>query len=294
MASGARWIAAILLVACPSRGAQIEGQLRHDGRRRGYVVHVPAGVGVEKPAPLVIVLHGGFGQGKGALEMTRFDAAADRHKFIAAAPNGVSRSWNAGRCCGPAMKNKVDDAGFLSALIDKLSKDFRIDPKRVYATGMSNGAMMSYRLACELSGRIAAIGPVAATMQTAACSPSRPVPVIHFHGTSDPRAPYAGGPAGGGFTKPRVDSSVADVMEFWRKADRCSGKGKETFRRGAAGCVSYAPCAGGAEVLQCTIAGGGHSWPGGPPHLPRILGTPSPDIDATEEIWRFFAAHPLP
>ena len=138
--------------------------LEFGGRTRNYLVHPPKGYDGKSSLPLVLVLHGAIQGATNVERMSGMSAKADKENFLAVYPNGTSGSglaptWNAGACCGYAQMNKVDDVGFLRALIDRLEHDYPIDPKRVFATGISNGGMMSYRLACEMADRIAAVAP---------------------------------------------------------------------------------------------------------------------------------------
>lgn len=195
------------------------------------------------------------------------------------------------------MRQRVDDVGFVRQLLDELARIVNVDPQRVYATGYSNGAMMSYRLASELSDRIAAIAPVAGPMGTANCKPTRPVPVIHFHGTNDRLAPFEGGVVSFGFTQ--VDFySVEHSIQTWVKANGCPEKplvtdepdkaddGMTVKRR------VYGPGKQGAEVVLVIVEGGGHTWPGRAPRQ-RVQGASTRDISANDLIWKFFQKHPL-
>src|SRR5208282_2572641 len=163
---------------------------------RTYLLHLPPVYDGKRLLPLVIVLHGGGGNAPGAVRMTGFSEKADKGGFVVVYPNGSGRlktrllTWNSGNCCGYALDNNVDDVGFIRALIDELVKTRSIDPKRVYATGMSNGGMMTYRLGCELSDKIAAIAPVAGALSVENCQPTNPVSVIIFHGTADEHVLY--------------------------------------------------------------------------------------------------------
>jgi polyhydroxybutyrate depolymerase len=188
----------------------------------------------------------------------------------------------------------VDDVAFVRDLLDEIEARYCIDPKRVYATGMSNGGFLSHRLACEVSDRIAAVAPVAGVLgiPPESCNPGRPVPVLHFHGTADPMVPYTGGTPlipqlGVGI----VFRSVANTMSHWRSKNACSGFEKTFYANGDATCVEWPDCAMGAQTALCTIDGGGHTWPGG---VPIPAGKTSTDIDATATMLEFFAAHPLP
>ncbi len=169
-----------------------------DGRYRTYLLHLPSGYNGNDPLAMIIAMHGGFGSAANLQNQSQLSVKADASNFIVVYPEGVKsplkiRTWNAGWCCGWASRTNVNDVGFISALIDTLIEKYAVDAKRVYATGMSNGGFMAYRLACELPDKIAATAPVAASMSMTDCTPSRPVPVIHFHSYLDKNAPYPGG-----------------------------------------------------------------------------------------------------
>ena len=277
--------------------------LQHGGRERTYVLHAPAGAAGKKNLPLVLSLHGGGGNAFLNAQQTGFNAEADRSGFIVVHPNGTGESrpllnsmgrgfmftWNAGSCCGYAKDNKIDDVGFLRAVIADVRRKHSIDPKRIYATGLSNGAMMSYRMACEASDLIAAVGIVAGAQTVAACKPTQPVSVIHIHGTADQNVPLLGGVGAKSYDR-APKPPVLDAIRFWARADGApeqpqtssSGNVRKEVYKGAK-----------AEVVLYTITGGGHSWPGGERML-AILDAPSQDMNATKTLWQFFAAHPKP
>jgi polyhydroxybutyrate depolymerase len=246
------------------------------GMARTARVHVPATYAPTERTPVVINIHGLTGSASGQSTLSHLIAKSDAAGFISVHPEGTGspRSWNAGGCCDPAAANDIDDVGFIEALIDTLEDKLCTDPDRVYAMGLSNGGHMSYRLACELSDRIAAVGPVAGLLHTSPCQPSRPVPVIHVHGTSDSIVGYAYVPA---------------AINFWRGHNGCTSQ-QTTYQQGDATCVTHGGCTGAADVTLCTIAGGGHQWPGGDA-IP-FLGTKSNDLIATDAVWDFFVAHP--
>jgi polyhydroxybutyrate depolymerase len=268
------------------------------GLTRSYVVHVPPRLDPEEPAPVVLALHGATMNGPLMAWFTKLNAKADAAGFIAVYPNGTGRRstyfWNAGRCCGPAAQEKVDDVAFIRALLDELAQAHRIDPKRVFVTGMSNGAMMAYRLASELSDRISAIAAVAGTMATDTCNPTRPVPVLHIHGTEDEYVPFAGGL--GPKSLSRVPHrSVAETVAAWVKANRSNEEpaieelptpvndGTKVTRK------TYRGDKPGAEMQQVTVTGGGHTWPGRPGS--SALGRSSRNVVANDLIWEFFVRH---
>ncbi len=286
----------------PSQPLQSGTQtLQHGNYPRSYELHVPPSLPANQPVALVLVFHGGAGSGKSTERLTNFSAMADQQGFVVAYPDGVGRQWHDQPDTTPEAK-AIDDVGFISALIDRLSQAFRIDSNRVYATGISNGAGLSYRLACELSGKIAAIGPVAGALgvtEVNQCHPDHAVAVIDFHGTGDPVINYNGGTVKLG-KNPPVLLSTPDTIARWRQIDGCPAPGQAQAlpHRDAADTTHVerqlsGSCRAGTAVDAYIIAGGGHTWPGGPQYLPeRAVGKVNKDINATDLIWNFFAQHP--
>jgi len=275
--------------------------LQAGGLDRTYLVHMPAAL-PKGPVPLVVVLHGGAGSAAGAAKQTHFDAEADAGGFIAVYPNGTGRSgflmrradrqglytWNAGNCCGYAQEHEVDDVGFIRALVAEVEKDYSIDSKRIYATGLSNGAMMSYRLACEASDLFAAVGAVSGGIEDPQCSPAQPVSVIHIHGSADENIPLAGGVGKKAWEKEN-HRPIRDSIDFWVKQDGCPAPTEAV--QGDVRIETHAGCKDGTAVMYYIIEGGGHAWPGGE-QMALFLDKPSKALDATDTIWKFFAAHP--
>ena len=280
--------------------------LHHQDLARSYLVRMPPASAANKPLPVVINFHGGGGNAKTQKWYSRMDATADRMGFVVIYPNGSGgvgerfHTWNAGNCCGWAGLYGVDDVGFTLAVLDDLARRTPVDHARIYATGLSNGSMMAYRLAAEASERIAAVAGVAGAMTLAAFSPRLPVPVLHIHSVDDERARYDGGL---GFAVPlgntRVfHASVTDMLTKWLEHNRCpaerraappiAGGGVDTGH--SATRFTWAPCRAGSEVVLLRLAGAGHVWPGGQrDFLPALLGKSTGVIDANEEIWAFFA-----
>jgi polyhydroxybutyrate depolymerase len=258
------------------------------GVDRSYRLYVPQ-LSSDDRVPLVVMLHGGFGTGKQAQEAYGWDAAADRHGFVVAYPDGLNRAWSVGGgCCGQPGRTGVDDVAVIEAVVTDVQTAVAVDPARIYATGMSNGAMMSYRLACD-SALFAAVAPVAGTLM-GDCERRRPIAILHIHGLADERVPFDGSP-GSGYAE--IDGPPVDgVIEAWRRADGC---GPATIQTEGDVTTSRAACAGGLAVDLITVAGAGHQWPGSAPKsaLEEGLGLdrPSVALDATETIWSFLAAH---
>ncbi|HEU5001701.1 MAG TPA: PHB depolymerase family esterase [Actinomycetota bacterium] len=262
------------------------------GRARVYRLYRPRGLSRGNRVPLVMVLHGGFGSGAQAEYAYRWNDLADVHGFVLCYPDGLGHSWNAGTCCGPAVREGVDDVAFLAAVLEEAGATEGVDPRRVYAAGISNGAMMAYRLGCDLPGRLAAIGSVAGTM-VCECRRPAPISVLAIHGLEDANLPFGGGIGAKAF-EPTPRPPVLSVMDVWRQAGRCGPP-----RVIEAPPVRTESWSGpnGIEVRLTTIAGAGHQWPGGRPPAPRVaralrLDPPSPALDATAVLWDFFAAHP--
>ena len=258
-----------------------------DAGGRSARVHVPKGYDPGASMPVVLDFHGYTSNGAQQEALTGMIAKADAAGFIAVHPEGTGAvpGWNAGACCGTAATTHVDDIAFVNAILDRLEDKLCVDAHRIYATGMSNGGFLSHRIACEMSSRIAAVAPVAGVLGVSTCTPSRPIPILHFHGTLDPLVPYKGSAAMG-------FPSVADSVAGWVKRDACTGEPVETFRNLDAHCSTYQGCAAGSEVTLCTVDGGGHTWPGGL-QVPS-LGYTTPNLSATDMMWSFFKKHPLP
>lgn len=244
-------------------GGDFPDGLMVGGLQRTYQVHVPAGL--DQPAGLVINLHGAGATGSGQAALTNYNAVADRHGFVVAYPDGIDFSWADGRGASVPDRQGVDDVGFLVALVERLSRDYGIAPGRVFATGMSAGAFMATRLACERADLVSAIAPVSGTLGAAfPCAPSRPVSVMEVHGTADPVVPFGGGTmlGRGGYS----DIVAAPAMaERWRAVDGCPGPVEDVLPGAGDGTgvhrFTATGCADGTEVVFVQIDGGGHTWP---------------------------------
>ncbi len=263
---------------------------------RRFVVHHPNGIWPRVPGPLVVVLHGGLGGAEQAQSAYGWDAVADRNGFSVLYPEGlpiaIGHAWNAGSCCAAPAAQGVDDVGFINAAIDALVNAKVADPKNVFVTGMSNGAMLTYRLACDRPGRFAAIGPVAGTI-TSDCPTPAPISVLHIHGEADGNVPFDGSATTKGTAAGTVRMSVPTALERFRAAAKCAAP--TTSNAGPVTRQSSA-CPGGIDVNLITIAGAGHQWPGSPVQptaaaLAIGVDPPSQALDATAQLWDFFAAH---
>lgn len=293
---------ALLSAAAPAFGqpAGDERSVTVGGVARTYVLHVPAGIGVSDAVPLVVVFHGGGGNARNAAHMSGMSAEADKEKFIVAYPNGSGPiagtllTWNTWQCCGYALDHKVDDVAFVRAMVEAIARDRPIDRKRIYATGMSNGAMMTYRVGCEMADVFAAIAPVAGALDTDACKPSGAVSLIAFHGKADQHVRFDGGTPikNVDFRHTRVDKPVSYAIDFWKRQDRCD----EAPKRDTKGNVhhdAYACPLTSTAVELYAIDGQGHAWPGGEMGIRAgNVDVPSSEISATDVMWDFFARHP--
>ena len=270
--------------------------------QRSAIVHVPPRYARGVPMPVVLAFHGGGANADNMVRFSGLDDKADEAGFIAVYPSGTGRlqrmlTFNGGNCCGQAAATGVDDVEFTRRLLDELAAVVTIDPKRVFATGMSNGGIMAYRLASELSDRIAAIAPVGGPMGTKGCRPGRPVSVIHFHGTDDAFAPFQGGRGRG--LSGTIFFSVDHSLAAWVEADGCDPtpvtmRLRDTTDDGTTVTrTTYGQGKDGAEVVLIAIEGGGHTWPGREPRL-GSLGKSTRDISANDLMWDFFQRHPLP
>lgn len=262
------------------------GTLMHDGLTRDYILFVPSSYSSSQPTPLVINMHGYTSDANAQMLYTDFNSDADTAGYIVVYPNGVNNAWNSG--FNFPYESGVDDVGFISKLIDKLSSEYNVDECRVYATGMSNGGFMSYRLACELYDKIAAIASVTGSMTAGMlthCNTTRPISVMEIHGTADSIVLYNGSL---GVT------SVEDNLAFWANKNPCFGSvtsqdlpdvvnDNTTITK-----LSYPNCADGTELVTFRVNGGGHSWPSSVVDIDVT----TKDINANSEIIQFFNKHP--
>jgi polyhydroxybutyrate depolymerase len=257
----------------PRSSAFVEGTSVHTisvgGLERTYRLYKPTGLPAS--APLVVMLHGGFGSAAQAERAYGWDKLADSSKFVVAYPDGRNRAWNVngGGCCGKPAKDGIDDVAFITAAVGDIDNNVGIDASRVYATGISNGGIMSYTLACN-TGVFAAIGPDSAT-QLDPCRSPHPTSVMHIHGTADRLIRYDGGPGAG--VAHINGPPVQQLNAFWRNVDQC---GAPAVATSGPLTTSTAGCAYNRKVVLVTLAGGGHEWPS----------------FATQKLWEFFAAHP--
>lgn len=267
--------------------------------KRNYLVHVPKKYDPKSPAPIVLALHGAAMDGSMMVWFTGLNAKSDDAGFIVVYPSGTGvgpiRTWNAGGFSGKMAEGKADDVACIGKLLDDLATAVNVDEKRVYACGMSNGGMMCYRLAAELSDRIAAIAPVAGTIAIEESQPKRAVPVIHFHGSKDNIVPFemkkGNSPS---FMKMK---GVEESVQTWVKLNGCDETPTtETISKNSDEMTvtrkTYGNGKDGAEVILIVIEEGGHTWPGEKPPV-GFIGKSAQNISANDLMWEFFQKHKL-
>ncbi len=275
-----------------------ELRVRHGGRDRMALIHVPANWRSGEPLPLVMALHGGGG---GAIYQSSdrlygLISKSEQAGFVAVFPNGISdtrngmlATWNAGNCCARARDEDVDDVAFLREVVAEVGHRTVIAPRRIYAIGMSNGGMMAYRLACEAPDVFRGIMAVAGTDNTRQCRPARPVAVLHVHARNDDRVLFEGG-AGEKFRREDMVTdfvSVPDTVSRWVQRNQAAHAPQRVLQVPGAWCDLHAASAGGAPVQLCVTDTGGHSWPGG--SKDRGEEPPSQAIRANDLMWDFFS-----
>ncbi len=253
-----------------------------DGVERAYLLHIPPGLKANQAVPVVFVFHGYDPETHFAVtdiqSITGFNDIADQKGFLVVYPYGISGSWNAGKCCGVAAQDNVNDTAFVRQMLVDLGTMAKIDPRRIFATGFTYGAMFSYRLACEMADTFAAVAPLAGVLMLDPCQPGQPVSILHIHGLKDTDVPFTGGK--GGLATGTIEfPSVQQGIDTWVQADGCQPTPK-TDKQGIANHTVYSSCRSGTAVELYTLDPLGNSWP------TQYV------FPAAQTIWDFFAAHP--
>lgn len=277
-----------------------------DGRARTWTLHVPSSVRVDggEGLTLVVVLHGGGGTGE-QMEFAGFDEISDEEGFVVAYPDAYRRNWNDGRSDlqAASVTEEVDDVAFLERVIAETSNGLDSEPANVYVAGISNGAMMSGRVACDLSDVVDGVAMVAGSLgaeQATRCTPERAVSVLDISGTEDPLVPWGGGDVTVLGRKRGSVLGVEQTVRFWSEANGCaplpveeSVEDSDLSDASTVTTTVFSGCADGTAVALVEVDGGGHTWPGRPFRLPdSAVGTTNMDVDATQYIWSFFDSHP--
>jgi polyhydroxybutyrate depolymerase len=286
-------VTALLAVAACREIYRSNGEVLSSGRKRSYLLHVPKTYQPNRPTALVICLHGFSEWPAHVMRLSHWNQLADEDGFLVVYPRGsrFPLRWN----CGGRFSQQEQaqqDVQFISDLIDQLKKEYNLDETRIYANGLSNGGGMSFLLAGQLSGRIAAIGSVggAYALPWADYHPKRPVAAIIFHGTADPIVPYHGKTWGtSGFSLPDIPQWV----ETLAARNGCQTNSVPLPANSSVSGIYYPGDPNHADVVFYTVAEGGHTWPGGKKMVPIIVGKTTADVDATRLMWKFFQEHPM-
>ena len=266
--------------ACPVTSSLKLGDnrrtLMHGGRSRSFSVRVPASLPTGTAVPLVLDFHGNGSNSSAEASGSGWREKGEERKFIVAYPDGVGGSWNVGNCCGQALSGKVDDVGFARAIVADISGVACVDPKRVYATGISNGAGLAHRLACEAADVFAAIAATSADLVTDPCKPARPIAELSIRGLNDTLVAYEGGNTGStGWYSP----GAKGTLMLWKEINRCTGVVKMSRQY----CETYDSCAANVEVTLCSLPNTGHIL------YDNRLGFKVPDV-----AWELFERQRLP
>lgn len=267
-------------VSCPvpaMRAGNHEGSVQHGGRERTYVVHVPTTYTGSEPVPVVFDFHGYGSSGSGQMGASGFRELSDEHGFVGVYPNGVGGSWHVNGCCGQAAQQNLDEVGAVRVILAEVMKQVCVDPRRIYASGISQGGGMAHHVGCLAADVFAAIAPVSSDLRTEPCAPSRPISELSIRGTGDTLSAYEGGPVGpAGMQYQSIGAQ--ETLERWRMIDECTGEPVTTLEL----CETYPQCAGGVEVTLCTLPGAGHV----------LYANPS-DFDVASAAWAMFERQAL-
>jgi len=247
---------------------------------RGYILHIPPGLDMNRPVPVVFAFHG-YTDPPRQMSMRGFNELSENFGFLVIYPyGGVGLSWNAGDCCGPAVANKIDDIAGIRGILSELGTIANVDSRRIFATGWSNGGIFAYRVACEMSDTFAAIASVSGPLMFDPCQPKQPVSVLHEHGLKDTEVPYAGG-MGTGLVGDVLFPPVEQGIAAWVKINGCNDT-PTVSKEGFVTHTQYSGCRAGTAVEIYVHDLQGHGWPS--EYIYPI----------TKVIWEFFAAHPKP
>lgn len=271
--------------------------IEHGGISRTYLIHVPPSYNAARPTPLLFSFHGGgaFMDYQASDENYGQISKSNKEGFIVVFPNGYSRqasgrfaTWNAGSCCAAARDENIDDVGFVRQMVSNVSGQLNIDMGRIFATGMSNGGMFAYRLACEMSDTFKAVASVAGPDGMDKCNPKNPVSTLHIHARNDDHAQFEGGRGKGSRSRSTVTefTSVPETVSRWVGRNQCKATPIRTLDKPGAFCEVYSECRGGVRVQLCVTETGKHSWPG----ASRTRGDEpaSTAISANDVMWDFF------
>jgi len=262
-------------VSCPASGLASgthNGSVDHAGKRRTYVVHVPSSYTGDVPVPALFDFHGYGSSGSGQMGASGFRALSDEHGFIAVYPDGVGGSWHVNGCCGQAATENLDEVAAVRAILAKLTLELCIDPRRIYASGISQGGGMAHHVGCLAADVFAAVAPVSSDLRTEPCEPARPISQMSFRGTADRLSAYEGGPVGPAGMQYQSIGALP-TLQRWAEIDRCTDAPAPTLEL----CQTHKQCAAGVEVTLCTLPGAGHV----------LYANPS-NFDVAKAAWEMF------
>jgi len=275
----------IIPAAEPTKEEFLNGTFTFKGEEREYILYLPDVYSDDSSLPLVVFLHSYGWKGKIEMWNTDFNEVAEKHGFLIVYPNALP-NWNSGTTSFPTPD--TDDVAFIKAVITEMHDLYHINLERVYATGYSNGGIMAYRLACEAGDQIAAIASVCGAMAESVfenCKPNRAISILEIHGTRDTYIPLTG--------KPGL-KSIEEGIDFWVTANACESTETQKMAdiepedESVIEKTSFTNCADGSSVVFMKVENGGHTWPG---EDDSTYGLVNRDIDASEEIWKFFSEH---
>lgn len=293
---GSRWVWSwllvfVLTVGCSSVIARQESEISFSMGmlKRTATVYLPDDPSSKSDWPLIIALHPGFATGKDMARISKLHLQSGSENYVVVYPDGFRRSWNAGDCCGAAERRKIDDIGFIMRLIEEVGELIPIKDK-VFVAGYSNGALMAYRLACEVPNRLAAFAVYAGapTLDKTTCDASSAVPLLHLHGELDAVAPLEGGESS--IKSAGTRASVLSNTRYWSQMNSCGEKDVSEFIN-AAECTAYRACRNNSETIFCIYPGQGHYWPGAESSAfgeKHGLGPARTDINGGKQMIRFF------
>lgn len=311
------------LIKYELEGGDYEFNFMHEGLDRKYLISVPENYDKNSKSALIFVFHGAGSNAEDSIEYFELNEKSDKEGFIVVYAEGTGKevlgklygSWNAGRCCESEAGENINDIDYVKKVLEDVEDKFNIDSNRVYAIGMSNGGLMAYRVACEMSDIFSGIAVSGGHDAYDECNLNRKIPVIHFHGTADNCVPYEGGKCGGCFfeflnnltgleLKPTYWNckSVEDYLESWADLNICSSEKEIILEKGNVSCFKYKNCE--ADVVLCSIKGMGHVWPGKEIYnykacknnydgflckkYRELIGDLNTDVNANDIIWSFF------
>lgn len=259
--------------------------IRVDNNIRSYIVYTPVHYNHNIKYPVMIMLHGGGGDGNGMMYQTQMNTTADNNSFITVYPNGLGKTWNADTCCGYAVDHNINDVTFISKIINTLPRQYNVNLQKIYVSGFSNGGMLCYKIGVQLSDKIAAIAPVSCTMNELDNFKAK-IPIIHIHGLQDKNAPFNGGYGENSMAHVYI-RPVNETISFCRVQNECN-IGPTTINNNNMIIDVWREQTGKFPVMLVRVKEAGHTWSGGKNITPiKITGNLVQSIDTSNIIWTF-------